>query len=58
LALAVSISSHAQNDFGILELFDAATAFSLTALNERPGGSIKPFCEPATVTSTPQASWR
>jgi hypothetical protein len=41
---------------GIFEFLDAATAFSLTALKDRPGGSIRPFCEPATVTSTPQAS--
>src|SRR3954451_3721394 len=27
-------------------------------LNERPGGSIRPFCEPATVTSTPHSSCR
>ena len=37
---------------------DAASALSLTALNESPGGSIRPFCEPATVTSTPHSSWR
>ena len=34
----------------------AASAFSDIALKLRPGGSIRPFCEPATVTSTPQAS--
>ena len=28
------------------------------ALNASPGGSIKPFCEPPTVTSTPHSSWR
>src|SRR6202795_511872 len=33
-----------------------ASAFSDTALKPRPGGSINPFCEPATDTSTPQAS--
>src|SRR6185312_823711 len=33
-----------------------ASAFSETALKPRPGGSIRPFCEPATETSTPQAS--
>ena len=37
---------------------DAARAFSLTALKLRPGGSIRPFCEPATVTSTRHSSWR
>ena len=36
----------------------ASSAFSLTALKPRPGGSISPFCEPATVTSTPHSSWR
>src|SRR6202045_723682 len=34
----------------------AASAFSDTALKPRPGGSISPFCEPATDTSMPQAS--
>ena len=33
-------------------------AFALIALNDRPGGSIRPFCEPETVTSTPHSSWR
>src|SRR6476620_12704293 len=33
-----------------------ASAFSEMALKPRPGGSIKPFWEPATDTSTPQAS--
>ena len=36
----------------------AASAFSDTALKLRPGGSIRPFCEPATVTSTPHSSIR
>src|SRR6202047_271068 len=36
--------------------FATASAFSDTALKPRPGGSISPFCEPATETSTPQAS--
>src|ERR1700676_1703497 len=34
----------------------AASALSDTALKPRPGGSISPFCEPATDTSMPQAS--
>ena len=38
--------------------FAAARARSEIALNERPGGSIRPFCEPATVTSTPHSSAR
>ena len=29
-----------------------------TALKPRPAGSIRPFCEPPTVTSTPHSSWR
>ena len=38
--------------------FDAASALSLIALKPSPGGSIRPFCEQPTVTSTPQSSWR
>ena len=34
----------------------ASSAFWLIALKPRPGGSISPFCEQATDTSTPQAS--
>ena len=52
------ISSQAQNDLVSLEVLLAASALSLIALNDRPGGSIRPFCEPATVTSTPHSSWR
>ena len=37
---------------------EAASALSLTALNDSPGGSISPFCEPDTATSTPQSSKR
>src|SRR6202043_4224802 len=33
-----------------------ATAFSDTALKPSPGGNIRPFWEPATDTSMPQAS--
>ena len=36
--------------------FPAANAFSEMALKLSPGGSIIPFCEPATVTSTPHSS--
>ena len=39
-------------------LLVAASALSLTALKPSPGGSISPFCEPPTVTSTPHSSWR
>src|ERR1700682_3555971 len=38
------------------EALATASAFSDTALKPRPGGSISPFCEPATDTSMPQAS--
>ena len=38
--------------------FDAASALSETAVNDSPGGSIRPFCEPPTVTSTPHSSCR
>ena len=54
----VIMSSQAQNDFGSFEVFDAASALSLTALNDMPGGSIRPFCAPPMVTSTPHSSWR
>jgi hypothetical protein len=54
----VSMSSHDQNDFGSLEVFAAASALSLIALNDMPGGSIRPFCAPPTVTSTPHSSCR
>ena len=37
---------------------DAASARSLMALKLRPGGNIKPFCDPASVTSSPHSSWR
>ena len=47
------ISSQPQYDRGSRADLLAASAFSLTALNESPGGSMSPFCEPATVTSTP-----
>src|SRR6188768_3660893 len=36
--------------------FATASAFSDTALKPSPGGSINPFCDPATDTSMPQAS--
>ena len=53
-----SISSQAQNERGSFAALCAASALSLIALNDRPGGSIRPFCEPPTVTSTPHSSWR
>ena len=54
----VSMSSQAQNDFVSFEVFAALSALSLMALNDMPGGSIKPFCAPPMVTSTPHSSWR
>src|SRR3979490_2145309 len=54
----VIMSSQAQNDLVSLEFFEAASALSLTALNDMPGGSIRPFWAPPTVTSTPHSSWR
>src|SRR5579872_7600553 len=53
-----SIGSHSQYDRGSLAVFDAASAFSLIALNPRPGGSIILFCEPPMDTSTSHSSWR
>jgi hypothetical protein len=58
LSLCGIISFHDQNDRGSFASLAAPIALSLTALNDRPGGSIKPFCEPATVTSTPHSSCR
>src|SRR3979490_1627159 len=52
----VIMSSQAQNDLVSLEVFEAASALSLTALNDMPGGIIKPFWAPPTVTSTPHSS--
>ena len=56
--LSRSIGSQSQYARGSFALFDAASALSLTALKLMPGGSINPFCEQPTVTSTPHASWR
>ena len=54
----VSMSSHWKNERGSFAVLDAYSAFSLTALNDMPGGSIRPFCAPPIVTSTPHSSWR
>ena len=45
---------HFADEFGS----EAASALGETQLKESPGGSIRPFCEPATVTSTPHSSCR
>ena len=37
---------------------ERASARGESALKLMPGGSIRPFCEPLTVTSTPHSSWR
>ena len=57
-AFIAMISSHAQYARASFARFAASSARGETALKPMPGGSIRPFCEPATVTSTPQASWR
>ncbi len=51
-----SVSSQSKYDFGDCALLAAASALPLTAPKENPGGNINPFCEPATVTSTPHSS--
>ena len=56
LALDASIASHAQYDRGDFAVFEAASAFWLMALKLSPGGSISPFCDPASVTSMPHSS--
>jgi len=58
VTLEASISSQPRNARGNREVFEAAIAFSEMALNERPGGSISPFWDPPTVTSTPHSSCR
>src|SRR2546428_9320072 len=52
------MSSQAKNDFGSLAFSDAASALGPIALNDMPGGSIRPFCAPPIDTSTPHSSWR
>src|SRR4051812_11160917 len=52
------MGSQSQYARGIFDVFEAASALSLTALKLMPGGSINPFCEQLMVTSAPQASWR
>ena len=39
-------------------VLEADSAFVLMALKPSPGGSISPFCEQPTVTSTPHSSCR
>ena len=51
LMLPPGISFNAVSDKAL-----AASAFGEMQLKESPGGSIRPFCEPATVTSTPHSS--
>ena len=43
---------------GSLALLEASSARGESALKPRPGGIIRPFCEPATETSTPHSSCR
>ena len=61
---AISIVGHGlQGEFtiGSTDLTDASLASEASALaaigkSLKPGGDIKPFCDPETATSTPQAS--
>jgi hypothetical protein len=53
-----SISPQSQYERGSFAVVAAASAFALIALNDNPGGSIRPFCDPATVTSTFHSSCR
>src|SRR5215212_6206577 len=50
------MSCQSQYDRIDLLAFEAASAFSETALKLSPGGSIMPFCEPPTEISIPQPS--
>jgi hypothetical protein len=43
---------------GSREAFTCPHAFSESAQKDRPGGSINPFWEPETTTSTPHSSMR
>ena len=52
------MSSQEKKDFGSFAVLATFSAFSLAAVKPSPGGSIRPFCEPVTVTSTPHSSWR
>ena len=56
VSLAASIGRQSQYERGSFAVSAAASALALIALNDSPGGSISPFWEPATVTSTPHAS--
>src|SRR5215475_6592854 len=58
LLLASSMSSQAKNDFGKRACLAASSALGPTALNDMPGGSMKPFCAPPMETSTPHSSCR
>ncbi|MNT94057.1 hypothetical protein D3C72_2356650 [compost metagenome] len=52
------ISSQAQKALGRRAVFATSSALGDTALKLMPGGSMRPFCEPLTVTSTPHSSCR
>ena len=56
LRLISSISSQAQKDLGSVDFLLASMALGEMALKAMPGGSISPFWEPLTVTSTPHSS--
>src|SRR6185369_792374 len=55
LCIAI-ISSQAQKDLGSFTLWLASIALGESALKRMPDGSIRPFCEPLIVTSTPHPS--
>src|SRR6185312_13031223 len=52
------MSAKSRKQRGHLAVLPAASAFGLAATIARPGGSMKPFCEPATARSTPHSSMR
>ena len=52
------IGVQSQYERGSFALLLASIAFRETALKLSPAGSIRPFCEPPTVTSTPHSSCR
>jgi len=55
-AFAAIIGPQDQYDFVRVAVREAASAFWLIELKAMPGGSINPFCDPATTTSMPHSS--
>ncbi len=56
--LGSRMSSQRQYALGSSARRPASSASALTALNASPGGSMSPFWDPATVTSTFHSSCR